>query len=133
MMNMPAIQFDTSIHSFGSQNIFYHWSTFSRNRMVLLRLLISILGHIGFKLPTHWKIFSGQFHFYDWSLIKCVMKILHDTIFMLQYLKFHKVQQLNNPLYYRITLQECVLNILCLSSLLNSLNVIFDGHINESS
>ena len=22
MMNMPAIQFDTSIHSFGSQNIF---------------------------------------------------------------------------------------------------------------
>ena len=53
--------------------------------------------------------------------------------FMLQYLKFHRVKQLNNPLYYRITLQERLLNILCLSSLLNSLNVIFDDHINESS
>ena len=80
MMNIPAIQFDTSIHSFGSQNNFYHWSTFLRNRMVLLRLPISIYGHIGFKLPTHWKIFSGQFHFYDWSLIKCVMKTFHNTI-----------------------------------------------------
>ena len=133
MMNMPAIQFDTSIHSFGSQNIFYHWITFLRNRMLLWRLPISILGHIRFKLPTHWQIFSGQFHFYDWSFIKCVMKTFHNTLFMLQYLKFHRVKQLNNPLYYRITLQERLLNILCLSSLLNSLNVIFDGHINESS
>ena len=76
MMNMPAIQFDTSIHSFGSQNIFYHWITFLRNRMLLWRLPISILGHIRFKLLTHWQIFSGQFHFYDWSFIKCVMKNL---------------------------------------------------------
>ena len=80
MMNMPAIQFDTSIHSFGSQNIFYHWITFLRNRMLLWRLPISILGHIRFKLPTHWQIFSGQFHFYDWSFIKCVMKTFHNTI-----------------------------------------------------
>ena len=40
------------------------------------------------------------------------------------YLKFYRVKQLNNPLYYHITLQERLLNILCLSSLLNSLNVI---------
>ena len=58
----------------------YHWITFLRNRMLLWRLPISILGHIRFKLPTHWQIFSGQFHFYDWSFIKCVMKTFHNAI-----------------------------------------------------